>query len=293
MKPLSNKKRYTYLITLSTLCIILIPFLVLYARGYRLNDAWNLIETGGIYVNPRVSGATIYIDDKSIEQTGLFQRSVLKQNLKKGNHKVAILKDGYRYWEKTVSVGDQLVTELHPFLLPKIVKEREVFEYVDTSGEATSTRTKIKNTEYKEVFTLATATTSIKTKVVSGQATTTEQRKNLIQRNKLELWIDEGNIVVMWKGDPEGVPYYFCVSQKCTSSEVVDLDSPIENFDFLPERDDVIIVSTKTAMYAVELDGRFGRSVEILRVFKNPDARFVVKDNGLFVKEGSLITELL
>ncbi len=294
MQPLSNKKRYTYLITLSTLCIVLIPFLVLYARGYRLNDAWSVIQTGGIYVNPQVSGAAIYIDDKSIEQTGLFQRSVLKQNLKKGNHKVAILKDNYRYWEKTVSVGDQLVTELHPFLLPTTIKEREILPFSDVSGQATSTRTKIKNTEYEDVLAYFNATTTVKAKNVSVSATTTiDQRKNLIQRNKLELWIDAGNVSVMWKGDPEGVPYYFCIAQQCTSEGLVDLEKDIKDFDFLPGRDDVIIVSTETALYTVELDGRFGRVVEVLRTFSSPQSQFVVKDNGLFVREGSVITELM
>ena len=80
--------------------IALIPVVILYALGYRLDDAWRLQKTGGISINADISGSQIYIDGKLQRTTNLFQNGVFVNNLSPGEYDVIVKRENYLDWRK-------------------------------------------------------------------------------------------------------------------------------------------------------------------------------------------------
>lgn len=89
-------------------------FLVLYARGYRLNQAHNnLTATGLMVVNSDPNGAQIIIDNKVNNATN----STI--SLAPGTYDVQLKKQGYINWEKKMTIQDGIVTEVDASLFPQ------------------------------------------------------------------------------------------------------------------------------------------------------------------------------
>jgi len=99
--------------------IALIPVVILYALGYRLDDAWRLQKTGGISINADISGSQIYIDGKLQRTTNLFQNGVFVNNLSPGEYDVIVKRENYLDWRKNLEVRSQLVTEARALLVPE------------------------------------------------------------------------------------------------------------------------------------------------------------------------------
>jgi hypothetical protein len=89
-------------------------FLVLYARGYRINQAHNnLTATGLMVVNSDPNGAQIVVDNKVNNATNATL------SLAPGTYDVQLKKQGYLNWEKKMTVQDGIVTEIDASLFPQ------------------------------------------------------------------------------------------------------------------------------------------------------------------------------
>lgn len=98
---------------------ILIVFLmtgiaILYGRGYRLTfqDSNGISGTGILVLNSFPEGAEVYIDEKLTTAT---DNTI---NLKPGDYKVRIVKDGYYQWQKNVTVKREEVSHAVATLFP-------------------------------------------------------------------------------------------------------------------------------------------------------------------------------
>ncbi len=102
------------------LFVIVVPLIILYSLGYRI-DLINLrvIATGGIYVREVPTGAYITIDSKIKNTTGIFSNSIFVQNLLPTQHNVLIQKDGYYDYQKNLPVKENTVTKLENVVLFK------------------------------------------------------------------------------------------------------------------------------------------------------------------------------
>lgn len=97
---------------------ILVPVVVLYSLGYRLNDAWQLRKTGGINVTSDITGSEIFLNGELKKTTNLLQKDAFIDNLTPGKYEVEVLADGYLPWIKKLDVSSQLVTDVRPLLIP-------------------------------------------------------------------------------------------------------------------------------------------------------------------------------
>ena len=98
--------------------IAMIPVAILYALGYRLDDAWSLKKTGAVYVSAEIPGSEIYVDGEFERRTNLLQSGVFVDNLSPGAYEILVLNQNYFPWKKKLEVRSQLVTEAQSFLVP-------------------------------------------------------------------------------------------------------------------------------------------------------------------------------
>lgn len=195
--PLSYKHRQRFFLLLLTLFAVSLPFLYLYATGYRINlleGTTNLVSTGGMYVAAERTGASIYIDDELVRETRVFRRAFYAQNLAPETHKVHVQKEGHHTWVKQLPVYPQLVTEAQAFNLPLVPQVRTISPWRNLAGESVlftssniiasstnatvvrpnvATSTLILDTEYERLRTLF--------------ASSTEAQKSLPQRAREQL----------------------------------------------------------------------------------------------------------
>lgn len=96
----------------------MVPIVIAYALGYRFDDSWRLRKTGGLYVTSDISGSKIYLDNKLVKTTNLFQGGAFIDNLTPGNYMISVSKENYLPWEKKLNVESQLVSEAKALLIP-------------------------------------------------------------------------------------------------------------------------------------------------------------------------------
>jgi hypothetical protein len=162
MSPLSSKLRKRVLYVLFVLFVILTPILIGYSKGYRLDDALGLIQTGGIYLHSDIANTSVYIDDEFIENNGAFLRNTLVQNLLPNRYyAVRVQHEEYQSWVKVLLVKPRFVTEARVLMLPKeftwqfvyptsTIPQTENVETGTTSATSTILEREVTNPEFVE-----------------------------------------------------------------------------------------------------------------------------------------------
>lgn len=282
MYPLSKRKRSWFRIFLSVVFVVATPLLILYASGYRLDDAFKIASTGGIFVSAPQSGTAIYIDGELIRKTSAFQKNAFVQNLRPGEYNISVSKDGYQGWEKRLSVFPETVTEGHSFLLktlPVLVEIKPLISSVSPTAttSATSTARQVKNPEYDQALKLF---DPVKTTLIN-KATSTDVEK--ILRN-LSVLRDENVLRVAWLGDDDEIPGYFCQNEICKKEIVINSDSKLKHFDFFPGREDLVVISTDTGIYVSEIDDRSMQNVQKIIEGTGYDFR-ILEGDRIYIKK--------
>jgi hypothetical protein len=132
MKPLERKTRRRLFWVLVAIFIIGTPLLIGYSKGYRLNDALLLIQTGGIYIHSDMENTTVYVNGEYVDTTGAFLRNTYIQELAPNKrYTIWIEREGYQSWVKTLPVYPNLVTEARVLMLP------ETFEWATVTASTT------------------------------------------------------------------------------------------------------------------------------------------------------------
>lgn len=150
VQPLSYKHRNVFFYLLMGIFLASLPFLFLYASGYRFYPQdGSLVSTGGLYIAAERTGAEIYINDELVRETRVFRRAFYAQGLEARTHKVHVQKAGHHTWVKELPVYPHLVTEAQAFNLPLKPSVRIVTPYVTAAGVAvlTSSSTVMSNAE--------------------------------------------------------------------------------------------------------------------------------------------------
>jgi hypothetical protein len=325
MKPLSKKARRISLLTSLLLFIIIGPLVLAYSLGYRystLEESLGWIKTGGIYIHSDVSGTEVYVDGEFVKTTGLLIRNTFVQNLKTDRtYIVEVYKDGYHGWRKELLVSPSFVTEARTLMLPTEIEEVAILPFVDLGGVGTTTDSAetILNSEYRRleiIFDLASSTENVSDNIVdrldifeeidlelSTTSTSTvnvpdyfldlgitnpNELENLIVNNDEVLYLEEGNVIVNWIGKETEVPYYFCTYTECENQIILDWDTDILRFNYLPNRSDILVVLNEAGVWAVEVDDRSVRNIQPIYLGENLDFRInsnnriVVLDEGIF-----------
>jgi hypothetical protein len=243
VRPLSYKKRHRTFLFLLALFIVSLPFLFLYATGYRfdLSDSNALVGTGGIYVAAERTGAQIFIDNELVRETRVFRTAFYAQNLEPRTHRVHVQKEGHHTWVKELPVTSHRVTEAQAFNLPIVPQIRVVSQFVSATGTAIvrtplpyasttnttlatttkATSTFAVNPEYQSLISFFKSTTTVADtrpfikKVQEEIVGTTTEPLDVATSTRtsgdVRLSYDsEGNVYAEWVGSFEQMPYYYC-----------------------------------------------------------------------------------
>lgn len=116
-----------------------------------------------------------------------------------------------------------------------------------------------------------------------------DELENLRQVGDQFAWIDNGNVRVNWVGGEKLPNYYFCIRiDECRDEIILDWTDDVLEFEFMPGREEILIVKTFDGVYAVEIDDRSDRNIqpvysgEELELGISPNNKIVVKDGEVF-----------
>ena len=279
MEPLPRRVRLTYLFALSALFIVVAPFAVLYASGYRFED-FSFVPTGGVFVVAPVDDAVVTLNGERVGTTGLFVKSFYVDDLAPGAYVVSVSREGYYPWAKTLIVERSVVTDVAAFMVPE---ELTITELIVGTTTATSTRgiSREAHAELLRAFLPATSTPSVAT---SGTSTPVDTR------NGQGLFIEDGNLLIRWLRNASTTPSGFCIAPSSCTTEF-----PLES-----GRDDVTdaLFFGLGALYRTDTGGIYYAETDIrpspltVKVYGRKGAEFRLVSGALIVKDGKSLFEI-
>ncbi len=248
VQPLSYKHRNVFFYLLATAFFVSLPFLFLYATGYRINFSQSsLVSTGGLYVAAERTAAEIYINDELVRETRIFRRAFYSQGLDAGTHRVHVQKEGHHTWVKELPVYPHLVTEAQAFNLPIKPQVRVISPWQTTNNVAVltssstilessevsnqylfepraSTSTLVANPEFISLIKLfveeetesATSTTTTIDRARSAITSLTPINTTEVVATTTKEWRgvrlyeSEGDVFATFIGQKTQMPYYYC-----------------------------------------------------------------------------------
>ncbi len=250
VQPLARKERKRTFVLMILVFLIAIPFLYMYATGYRfdITKPTSIISTGGLYVAVDVPEVDLFINDDLVTGARTFRNDFYVQQLDIETHRVHVQKAGYHTWVKELPVSERLVTEVKAFNLPEVPQVRVISGWVTATGSAvvseditnasttnpfvaTTTKKLLsfeKNNEFVNLRSLfATTSTSTNTSsaveeirdlILGSNATTTEDGLQELstttkRTDDVRLFEIGEDVYVRWEGPFERMPYYYCAEE--------------------------------------------------------------------------------
>lgn len=247
VQPLSYQHRNLFFYFLAAAFFLSLPFLFLYATGYRFSfTETSIVSTGGLYVAAERSGAQIFIDDELVRETRVFRRAFYSQGLPAGTHRVHVQKDDHHTWVKELPVYPHLVTEAQAFNLPLVPTVRVVAPWQTAGGVAmltasssvlalaepanqylfeprAATSSLVRNPEFASLVQLFTPTAPAAAAAGAidrarsaltntspdpvGRATTTKEWRGV------RLYEEDGEVYAAFIGPHSQMPYYYCAEE--------------------------------------------------------------------------------
>ncbi len=291
VKPLSKIRRIFFLIVFVIFFIILLPIVVLYSSGYRLDEDYNLVKTGAVYLEVPYDGAEVYLDGKKVGETGFFRNSFFIQDLTPKRYTVKVVRDGYTDWSKYLYVKEQFISKGKTITVPKNIVKNEIIKNItistSTKALATTTKKDSKDTKteitkaYKYASDLFATTTSPLSYVL---ATTTGYNAKFYE--KMLIYSDKDNTVYSaWTGNKNFIPDFMCSKNDCDLENRIVVADGLKYFDYFPYRNDVIIYSDKEGVFVVDADVKSPKNKFIISDIKDSDFR-IDSDNIVYLREG-------
>lgn len=280
-------RKKIYIFGMFVVFVIAIPVIILHSSGYRLNSKFRLVKTGGIYFHNEQSDAIVRLNGKVKKTAGLLERNLLVRELRPATYYARIEKEGYRVWEKNITVSEQKVEVCYPLLIPHDLKPELIPKYNIITPEKKGQKTKRElNDEFTEAIDLFKTWGRPSKGVIPGWESGDIKKFRLGAdrrlRKKVFLFKDGNKIYVKWTGSEDQRPFFI-------SSEgrrlVYAPDQNILSFGFFPERDDSMLVLVEDGtLYAVEIDTRFDIQ-NIYKIARNC-TKFAVNDEMLYYVSG-------
>lgn len=255
--------------------LVIIPALILYVTGYRLNNEFKLVRTGGIYIHAFASDVSLYINDEDPFELSLFRTGFFIQNLLPDYYNLKMTKEGYYPWVKRLKVYPHMVAEAFPVMIPQNISLKEVELSTSTINTIFNGPENLINKNGNK-----------------GNINSSTSTIPVIKRGKVEISFDSNTIYSEWKGTINNAPSYFCLYEECFIQKKKILEAPrkILDVDFYPQRSDVIIFSTDIGIFVAEIDLKYLQNVIPIYSAKNKDVKFMVNDDGtIYIKDGDII----
>lgn len=328
----------------------------------------NITSVGGMYVTSDLREVDMYLDDEIINDMRAFQNATYIQNLQSGVHQIHVQGEGVQTWVKELPVYSHIVTEAQSFNMPTVPQIRLITQWISPESasvlfkDATSTQFAFASTTNSFFLSTTSATTTFSSNseyeyVLSLFASSTEEelllkaQKEALQKERFafsttkpplatstatstKVWRDielsesEGEVYAQWVGEPQGIPYYFCVKHENASTtngsygahvydsliaeygttskfnnalQVTDrlcrtkiridrLWQTVQWFDFYPDNRDHVLMLLEDGLYVVEIDDRSWQNAQLLYPGKNLK---VLLDGGrIYINDGEYYLEV-
>jgi len=288
MEPLSLTTRRLFATFFFFLFIIILPVIVLYASGYRL-QGFSLVTTGGIYIATPVSGVVISLNGEEIDRSSIFSKSFFFDNLEPGSYVIQTALEGYAPWSKTLVVESRIVTDVSMLavLQPLTIFRIEKLPATSTPERtATSTVRFIPPAQYARIAeAFATSTASLTLRGMST-STTPSVSPDSAAEGGVRLIINDGDLFVQWMRHASP-PGSFCIRPSlCAESFGLESgESEVVNAQFFGGG--VIYQTMESGVFFVEVDIRQPRL--LVSVATKPETEYRVFENSLYIKDGDTL----
>ena len=119
---MTKKTRTILFLVCLVLFLLVAPAIVFYSQGYRVDlnppaGGKIITQTGGLFLKTLPKQVEIYLNEKLKKKTDFFFGSVLIENLLPGKYKVAVEKEGFYPWQKTLEIKEKEVVEAKNIVL--------------------------------------------------------------------------------------------------------------------------------------------------------------------------------
>ncbi len=258
----------------------MVPFLLLYANGYRMSKENVVVETGGIFTHATILHGVLKIDGSSTSELSLFNHDVFIQSLIPKEYTLTYARENYTTWQKTVLVENQRVLDIAPFIIP--------LDPVFTVIPKTIPNTAGVNHEYSVVHSLFKSGEIMHEDILPlAEGFFAVPVPYLFDRN-IALAKDGNALKAYWTTTFDLIPQMFCtrIQHQC-NSEITILDDAREITDFLfyPGRNDVVLLAYPDKIIVREIDPRGIVNEALLYTGDKPEMR--TDGSSLYIKEGS------
>ncbi|MBU2595418.1 PEGA domain-containing protein [Patescibacteria group bacterium] len=245
--PEKNKFNYKYLfkVIFYILALLAAIYLVLLASGYKLDLKRKIfVETGSIYLNSNPKDVKIYLNGRLKSNRAPFKLSYLLP----GNYQVRVEKEGFKSWEKNLSIKSGLVAYESEVILYYNQPKEELFSRIEGVGGLNINKGKDKLLYFtdKEIF-LKKINSDQEEKIfelVSGRIEKTEAAN------------DFSKLLIQTKDEASKVIYLYCANSNCQEPYNLNLGLNL-NFDKakLTNNDNYpLLLSVEGSLYAIKSD---------------------------------------
>jgi hypothetical protein len=275
MGPLPLYIRRIIAFVFGLLFFIVLAVVLVYATGYRLVDRFTLEQTGGVHISIAPTNAILSINGEEMGVSSFLNKSFFLDHLPHGAYEIAVQKEGYIPWKKTLIVERSLVTGASAFMVPSEVVLLEIVSEGDSSTISTTTRLVAEN-EYDALLALFKAPTS---SLLSATATTTVENVP----DPIERIIRDGNVYVHWNRDLSRAPNAFCVTPRACVVEISVELSPAEVVRAEFFREGIVYQTSEGSVYFSEIDVKQPQITALL--FEAPGAEFRIYKDEMIIKD--------
>lgn len=261
----SNKKSLYTTGSVITLAIFLAVFVGFFVSGYRINSNFSIIKPGKIVVLSPLPKTKVLVDGGHYAVTQKTNE-ILTQTISSGIHVLSLSKDEFYPWQKAIEVKPNETITLKPFLIKKVYPKTEILEA---------------DPEYEK----------IKWDIMYATPKDITDKKISANEN-MSVWVEGNDIYAEWLKNKEVAPYRFCDDMPCEMARVVfQGKDEIRSLDFLPKRDDVLIMATQNGIYALEIDNRGMQN--FAPIYEGVSPKFIVnKNNEILVEDNNKILKI-
>lgn len=120
MRPKDKLRRAIAFYLSAAIFCVLLPIILSYALGYQIDyHNFRIYKTGILYIESRPAGASIFLNGSMYHDVTPAQI----EELKPGNYKVEVRRDGFYPWEKDMAVKPNMVTRADRIVLFPVTQE--------------------------------------------------------------------------------------------------------------------------------------------------------------------------
>lgn len=184
-----RKHRILFFWIIFIITLIIIPILLLYSSGYRIDtNGFKIVKTGSLHVETIPKNADIYINDKLYPKTA----PVLINNLAPNEYNIRINKNGYSTWEKKLKIESTKTVFLQDIIL---VKNNIQAKKISKKDFPLSSPKEIITTEIAKIIADLNLSSNLKIDNTNGPVLTILDKKNnflyLIETDNLSVQVEE------------------------------------------------------------------------------------------------------